>query len=299
MVSFSRFTAYFVEVARLRSIRKASETLNVSASAIDRQILNAEAAMGVALFERLPSGLRLTAAGEILLAATRRWRKDYARLAAEIGDLAGLRHGHVEIASIDALTEILVPESLARVAAEFPRVSFGIKIRDNTEIPELITSGAVDFGLMLEPRASCDLEIRAFVEIPLGIVVPPSHPLAAESALRFSAVADQPMVLPGETLAIHEQLALLIAATRVEPDCRATCDNIQMIKSLVRAGVGIGVLSWLDAVAEVRAGSLAFVPLSDTVLRKVSLALCAVPRRQLSKAANLVFQRVEQELLRL
>ena len=40
--TFSRFTRYFIEVARCGSIRKASDVLHVSASAIDRQILKAE-----------------------------------------------------------------------------------------------------------------------------------------------------------------------------------------------------------------------------------------------------------------
>ena len=56
MFTFSRFTRYFDEVARQSSIRKASEKLNVSASAIDRQILRVEEDLGVALFERLPTG---------------------------------------------------------------------------------------------------------------------------------------------------------------------------------------------------------------------------------------------------
>ncbi len=89
LVSFSRFSRYFSEVARLGSIRKASESLHVSASAIDRQILNAEAELGVPLFERLPGGLRLTAAGEILMASTGKWEKDYALLLDEIADLEG------------------------------------------------------------------------------------------------------------------------------------------------------------------------------------------------------------------
>jgi DNA-binding transcriptional LysR family regulator len=68
VLTFSRFTRYFMEVARLGSLRRAAEVLHVSASAIDRQILLAEQKYETALFERLPSGMRLdsrrrTAAG--------------------------------------------------------------------------------------------------------------------------------------------------------------------------------------------------------------------------------------------
>ena len=70
LIAFSRFTRYFRVVAGAGSIRRASEELNVSASAIDRQLLRAEEELQTPLFERLPTGLRLTAAGELLMAAS-------------------------------------------------------------------------------------------------------------------------------------------------------------------------------------------------------------------------------------
>ncbi len=79
MFTFSRFTRYFIEVARQGSIRKASDVLHVSASAIDRQILRAEEELGAQLFERLPGRLRLTAAGELLLVDVKQWEKGFMR----------------------------------------------------------------------------------------------------------------------------------------------------------------------------------------------------------------------------
>ena len=75
MFAFSRFLLYFTEVARQGSFRKASEALHVSASSIDRQILRVEQELAMPLFERHPSGLRLTAAGELLLHAANNWKR--------------------------------------------------------------------------------------------------------------------------------------------------------------------------------------------------------------------------------
>ena len=58
---------YFIEVASAGSVRKASERLYVAASAVNRQIHKLEDELGVELFDRLPNGLRLNAAGERLL----------------------------------------------------------------------------------------------------------------------------------------------------------------------------------------------------------------------------------------
>ena len=80
----SRVLRYIDEVARLGSIRAAGERLNVAPSAINKHVLQLEEAIGEPLFERLPRGLRLTPAGEILLAHVRRTIKEYSQVEAEI-----------------------------------------------------------------------------------------------------------------------------------------------------------------------------------------------------------------------
>ena len=289
---FSRFLRYFAEVARIGSIRKAAETLNVSASAIDRQILNAEEMLGVTLFERLPTGLRLTSAGEMLLDAGRSWMKDFGRLQTRLADLRGLRHGHVTIAVIDALSKGFVSDVIRQMRAEYPGISFTVRVLDNVDVAAALTSGSVDFGIMLNPRVTKDLQVHAHGNVAIGVATLPDHPFAGASGIRFSQCADLPIIAPAEPLALAEQVQALISSTSVDPRVVAASDNIQMIKSLIADGVGIGILSSIDVMSEVAAGELAFTPFTDTILRPLNLALCAMPVRQLSQAANLVLGRI-------
>ncbi|HEX8047989.1 LysR family transcriptional regulator [Rhizobium sp.] len=289
---FSRFLRYFAEVARLGSIRKASEHLNVSASAIDRQILHAEEVFGIALFERLPSGLRLSAAGELLLRAGKGWSKEFSRLQTQMEDLRGLRRGHVTIAVIDALSKGFVPEIVKQMREDFPGISFTIKVLDNIDVGTALSSGEADFGVMLNPRATKDLQVYAHFNVMIGLATLPDHPIAGKAGIRFNRCADYPIVAPAEPLALCEQVDALVAATSVALTAVAFSDNIQMIKSLVKSGVGVGILSSIDIMSEVEAGELAFTPLTDTVIRPLSLAVCAMPVRQLSSAANLVLDRM-------
>jgi DNA-binding transcriptional LysR family regulator len=62
---------YLDQVARVGSIRRAAEKLNVASSAVNRQILKLEAEIGVPIFERRGNGVRLTPAGEQLMRHTR------------------------------------------------------------------------------------------------------------------------------------------------------------------------------------------------------------------------------------
>ncbi len=296
MAPFSRFLRYFIAVARAGSIRKASEELHISASSIDRQILLGEEQLGVKLFERHRAGLRLTTAGEFMLDAARKWTREFATVCVCLEDLRGLRRGVVHIAIIEALTKGFVPRTIQRLTTEHPFIHTQITVLDNDQVTAAITSGEVDFGIMLNPRTSRDLMVREYAEVRLGLVTQASHPLACKRSIRFSVCAEQPIVAPAQPLALCEQIRALEVATGVTLNAVAESDNIQMIKSLVTQGLGLGVLTWLDVADEVQRGELAFIPLSHASLQPLTLAVCIDPARQLSAAARLLLGWVETEL---
>lgn len=293
MPAFSRFLRYFMTVGRLGSIRKAADELNVSASAIDRQILNVEAEIGIPLFERLPSGLRLTAAGEIMMAAGGRWQKSMIDVRAQIEDLRGLKRGHVDVAVIDALAKGRIPAAIHAIRQRYPGITVSVRVLDNDAVRRAVASGEVDFGILFEPDSYRDLQVRAFVEVVLGFVTLPDHPLAREDTVRFSACEDMPLVMPSEPLAVAQQVAVLEGATRAVLNRCAASDNIQMLVSLVQQGLGIGVLTSLDVMTEVQRGELAFIRISDPILRPMTLALCTAGPRTPSHAAGMVLTEIE------
>ncbi|WP_455926474.1 LysR family transcriptional regulator [Pseudomonas putida] len=287
MFPFSRFTRYFLEVARHRSIRRAAEVLHVSASAIDRQILKVEQELGVPLFERLPSGLRLTSAGELVLANARQWQKDYTRTREQIDEMQGLRRGHVEIGLIDALSEGMVAEAVAALMVQYPGLTFGMKVADNQKVAQMITAAEVDFGFMLDASDSAELSISASTPIKMGIAMPVSHPLAARQSLRLSETQGETVIFPAEPLVVHKHVRTLHDQLHLDVRQRVACNDLRMMRSLIRQGVGVGMLSWLDVASEVAEGTIAFVPLTGIHVSHPVLSVCVAPHRQLSRAALL------------
>ncbi|MDP9056596.1 MAG: LysR family transcriptional regulator [Pseudomonadota bacterium] len=293
MPTFSRFLGYFMAVGRLGSIRKAADELHVSASAIDRQILNAEADLGMPLFERLPTGLRLTAAGEVLMAAGGRWQKGLVEMRAQIEDLRGLKRGHVDIAIIDALTKGYVPRVIQSIQTRYPGITIGVHVLGSEAIRTVITNGDVDFGICFEPQSIRDLTVRAFAGVTLGFVTVPGHRLSAQKDARFSACLGEPMILPAMPLAVYQRVAVLEGISQLPLDRKVTSNNIQLITSLVLQGVGIGILTSLDVASEVEAGLLAFTPINEPMLKPMTLALCTATSRTTSYAADVVLTEIQ------
>lgn len=295
MLPFTRFARYFIEVAKQGSLRRAAEVLHVSASAIDRHLLLAEEELGVALFERLPSGMRLTAAGEVLLADIQRWHKEYARTLERFDDLQGLRRGHVSIALMDALASALVPAAIAQIAAKHPGLTFSLQVFENRHIAAKVMAIDVDFGLALTDRTVIGLDIRALAQLPFGVALPLGHALAGQSNVAFGQTVGYRHIVAADSLTIHAQVASLYARYQLPAQQAVECNSIGLMRSLVINGVGIAVMSYLDVIEQVKQGLMAFVPLSNKEVKPLQLSLCVAPQRQLSRAAQYVMQSITEQ----
>jgi len=115
-----RLLQYVDEVARAGSIRRAAERLNVTASAVNRRIMDLEEELDTELFERRPRGVRLTAAGETFLRYVRAQSADVERMRSQIEDLKGLRRGVVRIACSQALAPDFLPDEIAKYRVRYP-----------------------------------------------------------------------------------------------------------------------------------------------------------------------------------
>ncbi|WP_425624584.1 LysR family transcriptional regulator [Agrobacterium radiobacter] len=169
---------YADQVARSGSIQKAAKELNVAASAIDRQILLLEQDLGVELFERMPRGMRLTAAGDALVTLARRWRSDERRIASDIQQLRGVNQGHVRLAAMDSHANGFLPQFVERLATEHPRISLEVEIASPDDALTALRAGEVDMAAAFNLSPRRDIHMLWTSELPFGCVVAPGHALA-------------------------------------------------------------------------------------------------------------------------
>ncbi|MHA8307547.1 LysR family hpxDE operon transcriptional regulator HpxR [Klebsiella pneumoniae] len=290
MSPFSRFAHYFIAVARYGSLRRAAEQLHISASAINRQILQAEEAFGTPLFERLPEGLRMTTAGELLYDNLLRWQKEFRQTRQKFDELQGMKRGSVSVGMVQALAEGGFAAALAEIIASWPWLELDLQVADSHTVSQKVRQADLDVGLILDPQGQAGLSVLAFAELEVGIVMRPDHPLAGAKALSLGELSLERHIVPGAPLIVHERVALLYRHHDLGPENTISCNDIRLIKSLVLRGSGVTLLSLLDVLDEVQRGQLAFVPLRSTLLRPLTLALCTAPSRQLSRPAQMAIQ---------
>lgn len=191
-----RVLRYVDEVARTGSIRKAAEKLNVTASALNRRVLDIEEELGEPLFERHARGMRLTAAGEAFLRYVRAESSNLARMLSEIEDMSGMRRGVVKLAASQAVSYDLLPREIDNYRKQFPLVEFSVRVCNRVEAMRALQDYSADLVVMFNPERSTDLQPIATVPQRLNAVMSDDHPLAKRKSLRLRDIVQYPLALP-------------------------------------------------------------------------------------------------------
>ncbi len=280
-MKYLRILSYVDEVARSGSIRKAAEQLHVTASAVNRRIADLEDELGAPLFERLPRGVRLTAAGELFVHYLRRQTGDAERMRSQIEDLKGLRRGTVRIACSQALAFDFLPRAIAEFRRIYPLVQFDVKVVDHEYAMAALAGFDVDLVLVYRPPFLPNFLPLMTLEQRLVAIMPKEHPLAAKRTLRLHDCAAYPLALPEHSIGGRQLLDEVTARTGLKLNVVAELNSFELLRGLVAHA---GLISF-----QIRVGAVA-------QRSKLGLVARDIDERDLSKA-NLVFGRLRDRNL--
>lgn len=194
---------YINVVARTGSIRKAAEQLNITSTALNRRVLGLEDELGVPIFERLPNGVRLNVAGELLIQHVRSSMADMSKVLSQISDLSGVRRGHVQIAGGSEVIGAFLPARIALYRQEHAGVSFEILRRRPDDALKAIANFEADLALIFGPVLPSEFQLLASVELELAVAMHPDHPLAMLDHVTLLQIQEYPVIMPADGSGLH------------------------------------------------------------------------------------------------
>lgn len=290
---------YFLEVARSGSIRKAAQRLFVASSAVNRQILQLEAELGCELFDRLPNGTRLNAAGRLVQQHVQNTLNDFELLRTELDALKGERTGHIQLVAMDSLFNRVLPEALAEFGRDYPAVTHTLLAQSPSEVPALLAEGEADIGIAFIHQAPPGTEVCHAAALPIGVVMTPDHPLARQHELSYDDLRGQPFMLSHARWPIYSTLAPAYAEfwDSLQP---VLVSNVSpLIKQAVLAGRGLGFFTRLGFLDEIAQGRVAWRPLADPAVRRLKVAILVRKQHKLSLVHRAFIDELIRQLRRL
>ncbi len=270
---------YFNELVRSRSIRKASENLGVSPTAISRQLENLEHYFGAPLFTRGARGIELTAAGEVLATRSRTVMRDLENTRQTIDDLRGLKRGNVSIHINGAAINAILAPALSEFQTIYPGISITVTVASAQDATNAVITGDTDLALTMFSASDPLLDVRFRLSVYNEVIISPSHPLAKLDEIGLEDIRRYPLAMPDRTFGIRRQFDQNQRLANLEPvEATFSTSSLELQKELAIRGTAALILPAMSVTREVKSGELVVRPFVKTSLIEADL--------QLSRALN-------------
>lgn len=249
-------------VRRDLNLTETAKALHTSQPGISKAILELEEELGVDIFARHGKRLRrITEPGQLVLKSIDLIMREVANLK-RIGDEFSKQDaGTLSIATTHAQARYFLPERVAALRKRFPKVQVVLHQGTPTDVARMLLDDVAEIGIATESLT----DVAGLVSLPCYewqhvIVVPAQHALASVERPTLEQLAAEPLVTYHPTFSGRTRLDQAFARARLIPNIALEAIDADVIKTYVRLGIGVGVVSELAVRDDPPGGELAARP---------------------------------------
>ena len=245
-------------VAESGSLTAAGHSLHLTQSALSHQLVDLERRLGTKLFHRVSKRMRLTPAGERVLAAADRVLGELARAEEDVRHLATERRGLLRI-SVECYTGYhWLPELLQRFRKRHAGVDVRIDANATPRVLDALREGSIDLALISSTIDDPRIRTKALFEDEVVAVMAVDHPLARREYVTAADLAGETML----TYPAFERSSVareVFAPAGVQPKAAMQVQLTEAAVELARGGIGVATLPRWSVAPQLAAGAIAAV----------------------------------------
>jgi DNA-binding transcriptional LysR family regulator len=245
----------FVTVVDTGSFTRAAARLDLSQPTVTTRVKALEQGLDTVLLDRLPSGIRPTAAGAEFLPYAREIVALTVRArAAVVAD--GQPHGRIDIGTVAALTTYRLLPVVEFFYLRYPQVQISMHPPICGEAITEVRDGRLDCAFLVDSVVDHpDLETKVLCQEPLALVAGPDHALLAQSAVTTEQLLATAVIRADSSAEYH----LRFENTLGHQPRLFELDSIDAAKRSVANGMGVALLPAIAVAQELRDGRLGLV----------------------------------------
>lgn len=256
----------FCKVVELGSFTRVAEQMGYSQSAVSQAIKSLEQEVGTVLVNRKKDGISLSADGRQFLPYIQAIFSAEMSLKEKTLEMQGLENSTIRIGTFTSVSRNLLPQLMKKFKEQYPGVSFILRQGEYTGIEQWVQEGSVDFGFVNWDAVS-GTKGKVLYKDEMLAVLPEDHPLARQSEISLSQLADESFILLDEG-----EYSLPMNAFRsmnLEPHLEYKVYDDYSILAMVRQGLGVSILYRLvlDGFEE----GLKVLPIVEKPVRTIAL----------------------------
>lgn len=232
----------FEAVARHLSFTRAAEELFLTQPAVSMQVKQLEGQTGLPLFEQVGKRVFLTEAGREMQHYCRAIMQQLTEAEDVFEKLRGSERGHLAIA-VPSTANHLVMHLLAAFIKAHPAVTFAVDVTNREGLLRLLEANECDLAIMGQPPANRELVATPFMDNPLVVIAPASHPLADARSVPLENLRGETFVVRERGSGTRDAMQRLFDAQGWQLPVGMEMASNEAIKQAVEVGLGLGIVS--------------------------------------------------------
>lgn len=259
----------FRAVVEERGFTRASQKLHVSQSAISRQLKLLEEELGTLLLHRARRGVVVTPEGEILLATANRIHRDLQEVAAQISDTHKLQRGTISLGGGMTVCLYIFPKLLRKFRALYRNIDLHLTAGTADDLLRSLRAHEIDLLLLTLPQVAADLEVLPVLKEEMVVVTSRGHALSRKRTTDAKNLARYPLILfePGSNT--RKVIDEYFQVRQIPTSVLMETENVEIIKAMVAAGLGVTILPYAAIAADSRSGRFAWTRMKgDRIYRE-------------------------------
>ncbi len=264
-----------VTISELGSISLAAEHLHLSPPAIHKQLKGLEIDLGVPLYEKIGRQLQLTQPAEVVLPYLKDILAQYDSALSALQEWKGVKRGLVRIGT--GPSTYLLPAVLKKYRFTYPRIEVFVETGNTPVLLEHLTKGLLDLALLVSAdlTEAQDYCVEMVWDFEMVLI---SHLRRAGRRPHLAELKKLPFILFRKGSRMQEPIDRYFTNYGFKPTVTMRLDSSDLIKRMVRAGLGVTMLPYWVVAAEIRDGLLAMIRQAEPPL----YSKLALVRRKLS-----------------
>lgn len=261
-------------LSRVGCFTKAAAELGMTQGALSRQIQKLEAQLGTKLFERLGRGTKPTPACRLLLERLGPCIEEIVRLP-ETLEGATQQRVEIRLGALASIAAYALPPILKHFATRHPKTHLRLITASTEALPIMVAGGELDLALTTTAPRQVRLDVLPLWKDELLLVLPPRHNSRSRT---LSSYQQDSFIFPSPQTGLGQFLQASFAERSIPWHPVMEHADLEVIKGLVAAGLGLSILPASSVRGETRRGELSAWPLVDLPVG-IEVLLLTDPKR--------------------
>jgi LysR family hydrogen peroxide-inducible transcriptional activator len=237
---------YLVALADLRHFGKAADACFVSQPTLSTQIRKLEEELGVALVERAPRKVMLTAAGQDVVQRARRIVGEVEQMREAARRSMDPESGSLRLGVFPTLAPYLLPHVVPQLRDRFPQLELLLVEEKSDVLLQRLREGKLDAALLALPLHDDQLHAELLFEEPFVFAAPLQHPLASRTVMSMSELSDETLLLLEDGHCLRDQALDVCRLSGAQERSGFRATSLETLRQMVAAGVGVTLLPALS-----------------------------------------------------